>query len=135
VNKVCDLKLEGNIATLVVTYLLTVDIGIALIIYGAKMQKHPTGQLLGSEIYAAAIPNAVHKVLVFHAGQLTFRAEGDGNGTIQGRVGGEKTSCLAAVAMVNLKGPGAVEVQPVFSLKLGLGMFGTGDHNNRSFVF
>ena len=114
--------------------LLSVDIGDALVVNSAKVQEYPSCALFFRQGHAALIPKTLHEILVIDTGKAAFGAEGDGDGAGKAGVGAVKVSGFAAAAVVDLKGPLAIQVQPAVTPELRLGMFGTGDHKNRSFV-
>ena len=108
--------------------LLAIDIYGGFIVYRAEVQKYRAVALRLGEGDLFLIPYTADKVLVSHTGKLTFGAEGDDDLTVQGSVGLGKTTVFAGSALVDLKCPAAVEVQPGVTHKLGLGMFTSRDH-------
>ena len=125
-----DIKGKGNVAALVGADLLAIDIYGCQVIHSAKMKNDTALNLLLSQGNAALIPDRIHEILVFHTGQLTFGAEGDvdGLGQLNGRI--VHAAGFTAVAVVDLKLPGTVQVQPVVTTELGLGMLGSVNHGD-----
>ena len=130
-----DIKGEGDVAALVGTGQLTVDIGEALVIHSAEVENGSAGCLLGGKIDGALVPHAVDEVGVSHAGQFALGAEGDGDGAAEGSAHSLEIPGLSAFALVDFKGPLAVEVHPAVSLELRLGMFGSGNVHIHTLLF
>ena len=129
-----DIHSKRNITALVGTDLLAIDIHGGQIVHSADVQHHTSLDLLGSQGNAALIPDGIHEILVFHAGQLTFGAEGDVDdlGQLNGRI--VHAAGFAAVAVVDLELPGAVQIHPVVTPELGLGMLGSVNHRSASLL-
>ena len=82
----------------------------------------------------APVPNRCHEILIVYAGKLAFGAEGDNDGGIK-VLFLNQTSCSAGCAVIDLKLPGAVKVQPVFARKLRTRIFAAGsEHDYISFI-
>ena len=120
-------KAEGNIAAGVGSHADAVDKGFAVIVHRAEVQHDPAGKLLLRQVNGAAIPHAIQKILVVHAGKLALGAEGHQNGIGKLRVRLMQAACFSAAAIVDLKGPLAVQVHPAVAPELRLGMFTAGD--------
>jgi hypothetical protein len=112
------------------TCALTVDIYCSLVIHGTEVQEHRAGALLLCQGDGSAVPYAVEKVLDAYAGEFTFRAEGDQDLAAVGGVGLMKPPGFTGTALIDLKIPGAVEVYPVVTPELGLGMFAARNHRD-----
>ena len=134
-NILGDLQLEGNIAALVATHLLAVDVHHSLVVHSTKVNEHPAGALLLCQFHRSLVPQTQHKVLVVYTGQLALRAKRHGNGAGQLCIGLRKTSGLAAAAVIDFKIPLTIQVQPAVALKLGLRMFGAGNVHNCSLLY
>ena len=120
-------KAEGNIAAGVGAHADAVDKGFAAVVHRAEVQHDPAGKLLLRQRNGTAIPHAIQKILVVHAGKLALGAERHQNGIGKLRVRLMQAAGLAASAIVDFKGPKAVQVHPAVALKLRLGMFTAGD--------
>ena len=120
-------KAEGNIAAGVGSHADAVDKGFAVIIHRAKMQHDPAGKLLLRQVNGTAIPHAIQKILVVHAGKLALGAERHQNGIGKLRVRLMQAACFSAAAIVDLKGPLAVQIHPAIAPELRLGMFTAGN--------
>ena len=70
-----DVEEEGGVAALVLAYGLAVDKDFASVVHGAEVQTNLSGQL--GQVHRALVPHAGQEILVLHAGEGTFRAEGD----------------------------------------------------------
>ena len=72
-------KAEGNVSAGVGSHADAVNEGLAAIVHRAEVQRNPAGKLLLRQVNGAAIPHAVQKILVVHAGKLALGAEGHQN--------------------------------------------------------
>ena len=104
-----------------------VDKDFAAVVHRAEVQHGPAGKLLLRQVNGAAVPHAVKEILVVHAGKLALGAEGHQNGIGKLRVRLMQAACFSAAAIVDLKGPLAVQIHPFIALELRLGMFTAGN--------
>jgi len=132
-QKVGDVKAEAYIAALVGPGQLTVDKHLALVVHSTEVD--PGTALLTGQVYGALVPDTIDKVHIADAGELAFRAEGDGDGAVEGGADGVEVPLLAAAALVDLKLPLAVQIQPLGSDKLGTGIFGSWNLHIVSLLF
>ena len=128
-------KAEGNIAAGVGSHADAVDKGFAVIVHRAEVQHDPAGKLLLRQVNGAAIPHAIQKILVVHAGKLALGAERHQNGIGKLRVRLIQPAGLSAAAIVDLKGPLAVQIHPAIAPELRLGMFTAGNRVHTRFSF
>ena len=107
--------------------ILPVDPDLGIVVTGTDVQKCTLACPGRGEGDGLAIPNALAKILIANAGQLTFTAEGDGNGLGEGGTV-LVAALLARKAAIGLIVPRAVQIDPVrlAAIKLGAGKFGTG---------
>ena len=134
-NIVGDLHLEGHEAALVVAGLHAVDVNKGLIVHCAEVQEDAASALLFGQSDLLLIPYSHHKVLVTHTGQLRLGSKGHIDGLCQLIVGICKATGLTTATVIDLKVPNAVQILPILTLKLGLGVFQTVNlfHSLKSF--
>ena len=126
-HRVGHVKAEGHIAALVRAHGAAVDERLARVVDRAEVQHDAACGLRLGQRERAAVPNALHEVLVADAGQLALRAKGHRDASGQLGVRRLQAAGLAGAAVVEFERPLAVEVHPRVAAELGLGMFGTGN--------
>ena len=112
-ESVGNIVFKGNVAAEVVEAdLFAVDPEACIEIGRADVEDHAiAGELVGCDLYFSLIPYAVHKVLDTDAGKLGFGAERKSDPARKG-ISAEELACLAALGVIDLKLPLAVEVLP-----------------------
>ena len=107
--------------------ILPVDPDLGIVVTGTDVQKCTLACPGRGEGNGLAISNALAKILIADAGQLTFTSEGDGNGLGEGGTV-LVAALLARKAAIGLIVPRAVQIDPVrlAAIKLGRGNSGRG---------
>ena len=127
-HKVGNVHCEGDVSAFVAAAFAAVDVNGGTVIHRTEMENNTPLKLFFCQGEAALVPDGAHKVRISDSGQLAFRAEGNLDCLSEQRGRLCQTSFLTAVTMVDFKLPGTVEVQPGFTLELGLWMFLPIDH-------
>ena len=120
-------KAEGNVSAGVGSHADAVNEGLAAIVHRAEVQRDPAGKLLLRPFKRAAIPYAGKEILMIHAGKLALGAKRHQNLAGKLRICRAQAAGLAASAIVDFKGPKAVQVHPAIAPELRLGMFTAGN--------
>ena len=101
----------------------SVHIDVCLIVHRTAVQHHATRRLLIAKRKVPPIPHSPHEIGFADAGELALRAERHRDHTVKRRRRLKQPAFSAAVGIVNLKFPLAVQVLPGFPAKLRLRMF------------
>lgn len=112
-----NIKLEGAVAAPVRSALLAVEKGGACIVHRSEMQEDAPCKLLVCQYHRAPVPDGFHKIPIFNAGQLRFRAKRNEDRFVKVAVR------AAAFAVIDSKFPCPIEVLPSAPNKLWAWIF------------
>ena len=118
-HKFGNIKGKGAGAAVVdKTRFLAVDKRFAAVINPTEMEQDPFALPIGRDRQFLVVEHGFNEVLVPHAGEIAFRAERNGDLVLESGVALPDLAVSAALSEVEFIGPGAVQVDPVFTDKL-----------------